>query len=76
MAHWTVRKVSEEVVDALKRRAAANSRSVVAEHRELPYTALHGTDQEFAPRGAALRQRLRSSVDSADIIRDDLDGAS
>ena len=34
MAQLTVRRVSPEVVGALKRRAAANGRSAEAEHRE------------------------------------------
>ena len=61
--------VSEEVVDALKRRAAANGRSVEAEHRELLRVVLLSATKDFAARARALRQRLRSSVDSADIIR-------
>ena len=35
MAQLTVRRVSPEVVGALKRRAAANGRSAEAEHREI-----------------------------------------
>ena len=76
MAQLTVRNVSEEMVDALKRRAAANGRTVEAEHRELLRAALPGIDEDFAARAEALRQRLRSSVDSTDIIRADRDGAS
>ncbi|MDE0202369.1 MAG: hypothetical protein OXK73_08040 [Rhodospirillaceae bacterium] len=73
MADLTVRNVSEEVVDALKRRAAANGRSVEAEHRELLHAALLGADREFATQAKALRQRLRSSVDSTQTIRADRD---
>ena len=75
MADLTVRNVSQEVVDALKRRAAANDRSAEAEHRELLRAALLGPDEDFAARAAVLRQRLRSSVDSTDIIRVARDGA-
>ena len=75
MAHLTVRNVSEDVIAALKRRAAANGRSAEAEHRELLRAALLGGCENFAARAEALRRRLRSSVDSADIIRAARDGA-
>ena len=73
MAQLTVRKVSLEVVGALKRRAAANGRSAEAEHREILQALLLGKDEGFVERAAALRRRLRSSVDSADTIRADRD---
>ena len=73
MAQLTVRKVSRDVVGALKRRAAANGRSAEAEHREILRRSLLGTDEDFAARAAALRRRLRSSVDSGDTIRADRD---
>ena len=73
MFHLTVRNVSDEVVEALKQRSAANGRSVEAEHRELLRAVLLGTNEDFAVRAAALRRRLRSSADSADIIRTDRD---
>ena len=73
MAQLTVRKVSPEVVGALKRRAAANGRSAEAEHRELLQALLLGKKEGFAERAAALRRRLRSSVDSTDTIRADRD---
>ena len=75
MADLTVRKVSAEVVDALKRRAKANGRSAEAEHQELLRAALLDADEDFAARAESLQQRLRSSVVSADIIRADRDGA-
>ncbi len=76
MADLTVRNVSREMVDALKRRAADNGRSVEAEHREVLRSALLGENQDFAARARALRQRLHSSVDSAEAIRAVRDGAS
>ena len=76
MADLTVRNVSREMVDALKRRAADNGRSVEAEHREVLRSALLGENQDFAARARALRQRLRSSVDSAEAVRAVRDGAS
>ncbi len=73
MAQLTVRKVSPEVVGALKRRAAANGRSAESEHREILCASLLGVEEDFAARAAALRRRLRSSVDSSDTIRADRD---
>ena len=68
MAYLTVRNVSEDLIEALERRAAANGRSVEAEHRALLHAALLGANADFAARAKALRQRLRSSIDSSDII--------
>ncbi len=73
MAQLTVRKISPELVGALKRRAAANGRSAEAEHREILRTSLLGAEEDFAARAKALRRRLRSSVDSSDTIRADRD---
>lgn len=73
MAQLTVRKISPELVGALKRRAAANGRSAEAEHREILRTSLLGTEEDFAARAKALRRRLSSSVDSSDTIRADRD---
>ena len=71
MAQLTVRNVSREVVGALKQRAVANGRSAEAEHREILRASLLGTETDFAAQAAALRGRLRSSVDSTDAIRAD-----
>ena len=73
MAQLTVRKLSEEVVSALKQRAAANGRSAEAEHRAILRATLIGTEEDFAARAAMLRRRLRSSVDSSTTIRSDRD---
>ena len=73
MAQLTVRNVSAAVVHALKQRAAANGRSAEAEHRELLRAALLEAEENFAGRAQALRRRLRSSVDSTDILRKDRD---
>ena len=73
MAQLTVRNISEEVAQALKRKAAANGRSAEAEHRAILREALFGTEEHFVERAKALRQRLRSSVDSTDTIRADRD---
>lgn len=73
MAQLTVRKVSNEVVGALKRTAAANGRSAEAEHRDILRPSLFGAAEDFATRAEALRRRLRSSVDSSETIRADRD---
>ncbi|MCY4027214.1 MAG: hypothetical protein OXH75_12995 [Acidobacteria bacterium] len=73
MTQLTVRNVSEQVVRALKQRAAAHGRSAEAEHRDLLRKALVPEQGEFAARARVLRQRLRSSVDSSVLIRADRD---
>ena len=73
MAQLTVRNISEELVWALKRRAAAIRRSAEAEHREILRIALLGDAADFPARAAALRNRLRSSIDSSEVIRSDRD---
>ena len=77
MAQLTVRNVNEQVVRALRQRAAAQGRSAEAEHRELLRNALLPGRAAFVARARALRERLRSSVDSSDAIRAgrDRDGA-
>ena len=69
MADLIVRNVSQDVVDALERRAAAHGRSVEAERRGLLHGALLGANADFAARAEALRQRLRSLVDTTETIR-------
>ena len=75
MAQLTVRNVDEQVVRALEARAAANGRSVETEHRELLRNALLPDPDAFASRAGALRHRLRSSIDSTDVIRTGRDRA-
>lgn len=69
MAQLTVRKVPAQVVDALKKRAAARGRSAEAEHRDILHAALSDNAVAFAERASGMRQRLRSSVDSTQTIR-------
>lgn len=76
MAQLTVRNVDDQVVRALKQRAAAHGRSAEAEHREILRRALleDGKAKEsFAERAARLRRRRQSDVDSAELIRADRD---
>lgn len=42
MAQLIVRNLEDEIVDALKARAAAHGRSAEAEHRAILHAALHG----------------------------------
>ena len=73
MAQLTVRNVTQQVVRALKRKAAAHGRSAEAEHREILRRSLLEREENFASRAKSLRQRLRSSVDSTEVIRADRD---
>ena len=73
MAQLTVRRVTDQVVRELKRRAAANGRSAEAEHREILRRTLLAEAEDFAARAARLRERLVSTVDSTDVIRADRD---
>ena len=74
MAQLTVRNVNDQIVRALKRRAAAHGRSAEAEHREILRAVLVPVEENFTSRAKALRQRLRSTVDSSALIRADRDG--
>ena len=73
MAHLTVRRVSQEMIRGLTRRAIANGRSAEAEHREILRATLSGEAEDFAARAEQLRRRRRSSVNSADTIGRDRD---
>lgn len=76
MAQLTVRNVTGQIVAALKKRAAEHGRSAEAEHREILRESLlekAGARESFAERARALRGRLKSSVDSAELIRADRD---
>ena len=73
MAQLTVRQIDERIVRALKQRATAHGRSAEAEHREILRAALLEGGDDFAGRAEALRRRLRSSIDSSEVIRADRD---
>lgn len=73
MTQLTVRNINEQLVRALKRRAAAHGRSAEAEHREILRSVLLEGEKSFMARAAALRGRLRSSIDSSALIRADRD---
>jgi antitoxin FitA len=70
MAQLMVRKVTEELVKALKQRAAKHNRSAKQEHREILQAALQG------PRRRALADVLASMPDvgrDKDFARDQVD---
>ncbi|MCE2559019.1 MAG: hypothetical protein J4F98_10510 [Acidobacteria bacterium] len=73
MPQLTVRNVPAQVIAALKTQAAARGRSAEAEHRDILQRALLADGSDFGARAAAMRQRLRSSVDSTDTIREERD---
>ncbi len=70
MAQLMVRKVTEDLVKALKRRAAKHNRSAEQEHREILQAALQG------PRRRALAAVLASMPDvgrDKDFAREQVD---
>ena len=75
MAQLLVRDVPQDVVEALKRRAAEHGRSAEAEHRIILEKALRAGRAEFWERAAALREatRGRISIPSEELIRQDRD---
>lgn len=75
MPQLLVRDVPQDVVEALKRRAAEHGRSAEAEHRLILEEALRAGRAGFWERVAALRAatRGRISVPSEDLIRQDRD---
>ncbi len=73
MAQLLVRNVDEETVAWLKARAAANGRSVEAEHREILRAArANGAPEEFWARAARLRAGLsgRLVTPAEDLLRE------
>ena len=70
-----VRDVPQDVVEALKRRAAEHGRSAEAEHRIILEKALCPGRRDFWERAAELREETRGRIftDSTDLIRQDRD---
>lgn len=71
MAQLTVRKVPEEIVRALRVRAARHGRSAESEHRLLLAEALQGEAADFWTLADLARGRLpRQRSDSARLLRE------
>ena len=66
MAQLIVRNLDDEIVDALKARAAIHGRSAEAEHRAILYAALHGPAA-----GKSLWEWLAAmpELDDEDLVR-------
>ena len=75
MPQLLVRDVPRDVVEALKRRAAAHGRSAEAEHRAILEQTLKAGRDSFRLRAGRLRDETsgRISGESADLIREDRD---
>ena len=75
MPQLLVRDVPQEVVEALKRRAAEHGRSAEAEHRIILEETLRAGRAAFRERAAALREETRGriSIPSEVLIRQDRD---
>jgi antitoxin FitA len=71
MAQLIVRDLDDDIVAALKERAARNGRSAEAEHRRILEAVLRRESDAsaFAEAAARLRARFRSGLDSTEIVR-------
>jgi antitoxin FitA len=72
MAQLLVRDVPQDVVEALKKRAAEHGRSAEAEHRLILETVLCPGRSDFWERAAALREKTRGKIltPSEELIRE------
>ena len=75
MAQLLVRDVPQDVVEALKRRAAEHGRSAEAEHRIILEETLRAGRSGFWERAAKLREENADRIftDSTELIRQDRD---
>jgi antitoxin FitA len=75
MAQLLIRGVPQDVVDALKHRAAEHGRSAEAEHRAILEETLRPGRAGFWKRAAVLRAETRGRVmtNSTELIRQDRD---
>jgi antitoxin FitA len=74
MGQLIVRGLDEQIIKALKKRAARTGRPAEAEHRAILEEALRPETEDFASAAARLRARTPpQSSDSADLIRNDRD---
>jgi plasmid stability protein len=75
VAQLLVRDVPQDVVEALKRRAAEHGRSAEAEHRTILEEALRPGRADFWERARELREELKGRIftPSEVLIRQDRD---
>jgi len=75
MAQLLVRRVPEDVIEALKRRAVEHGRSAEAEHRVILEEVLRAGRSGFWERAAKLRKETSGRIftDSTELIRQDRD---
>lgn len=75
MPQLLVRDVPQDIVEALKRRAAQHGRSAEAEHRLILEQVLRAGRAGFRDRAAALREATSGRIagEFADLIREDRD---
>jgi antitoxin FitA len=75
MPQLLVRDVPQDVVEALKRRAAEHGHSAEAEHRAILEEALRAGRAGFWERAAALRAETRGCIltNSTELIRQNRD---
>jgi plasmid stability protein len=75
VAQLIVRDVDDAVAQALRERAAANGRSVEAEHRMILREVLRPAEAatDFAAAAARMRARLRRGTDSESLVREGRD---
>lgn len=73
MAQLLVRKVSDELVKALKQRAAKRNRSAEQEHREILKAALHGPRRRHL---AEVLMEIPSVGEDGDFTREQRDRRS
>jgi plasmid stability protein len=67
----TVRKIPDDIVRALRIRAARNGRSAEAEHRLILAEALRTPAKDFWARADALRRQIRKpQTDSGELQRE------
>jgi plasmid stability protein len=71
MPQLTVRKVPDQIVRALRIRAARNGRSAEAEHRLILAEALRNPASDFWARADELRRQIRKpQTDSGELQRE------
>jgi len=72
MAQLLVRNIPDQLVDALKERAAKHGRSAEAEHRVILEENLKPPAEDFWEKARRRREETRGRIhgDSADIIRE------